>query len=172
LPAAAQNQQTRESPKAIPAHTQADAILPRQNRGVCQHCICKANARLCHRRPRPPRLQQPFTRAGWGQNVAPCRQKTLTNQTPPATRNMLAAPERNILGGTAFGGSPAGNHAPGIEAEILLALAKRLERKARPLRAARRGGAQNPRCMLHPSLPKILFSKCRNIALTNLSIFT
>jgi hypothetical protein len=28
LPAAAQNQQTRESPKAVPARTQADAILP------------------------------------------------------------------------------------------------------------------------------------------------
>jgi hypothetical protein len=44
---------------------------------------------------------------------------------------MLVAPERNILEGTAKGGSPAGDPAQGIAAEILLALAKRLERKAR-----------------------------------------
>jgi hypothetical protein len=45
--------------------------------------------------------------------LRPCHQKTLTNQTPPATQNMLAAPERNILGGTAKGGSPADNYAQG-----------------------------------------------------------
>jgi hypothetical protein len=46
--------------------------------------------------------------------LRPCRQKTLTNKTPPATQNMLAAPERNILGGTAKGGSPAGNLFTGV----------------------------------------------------------
>jgi hypothetical protein len=50
--------------------------------------------------------------------LRPCHQKTLANQTPPATQNMLAAPERNILEGSAKGGSPVGNPAPGIAAEI------------------------------------------------------
>jgi hypothetical protein len=73
--------------------------LPRQNRGVCRHCICKANARLYHRRPRPPRLQETFTRAGWGQNVAPLSPKDAYKLNASRNAEHACSPRAQHFGG-------------------------------------------------------------------------
>jgi hypothetical protein len=59
---------------------------------------------------------------------------------------MLAAPERDILAGTAKGGSPAGNHARGIEAEILFCgkAAKKIGAESPVFFASQKKRAQTP----------------------------